>query len=157
MSGHGKATTTTLNLLQLTRFTLGAIYLAFPARAASAIGAGEPGTAAVRVARVLGARHAAQALATTGHPPGTVLALGAGVDAAHAASMLALAVISPRWRRPAVRDGLIAATLAGVGVAAARSVPPPHGPPSPRDQWAGWLAERLTPDWYGTRFTHRWQ
>lgn len=133
-----------LGVLQLIRGVLGVAYLALPGRMTAVLGAGESGTA-VRVARILGARHGAQALATAGHPPGTVLALGAEVDAAHAVTMLAVGMMSRRWRRPAVRDALIAAALAAGGLAAARSAPEPAGPASLRDQWARWLAGRLVP------------
>ena len=142
--GPARAAWPVLGVLQLTRGALGVAYLTLPGRMTEVLGAGESGTA-VWVARILGARHSAQALATAGHPPGAVLALGAEVDATHAATMLAVGVMSRRWRRPAVRDALIAAALAGAGLAAARSAPEPGGPASLRDQWAGWLAGRLVP------------
>ena len=133
-----------LAVLQLARAVLGVACLTVPSRTAALMGAGKTGTA-IRVARILGARHIAQGLATGVHPPGTVLALGAEADATHAATMLALGMISRRWRRPAMRDALIAAALAGAGLAAARSAPPPGPSPSLQGQLAGWLAERLVP------------
>ncbi len=66
------------------------------------------------VVRVLGARHAAQGLVTLVRPTETVLGLGAGVDALHAASMVALAAVSPAHRRP----GLVSAGAASVFAAA---------------------------------------
>ncbi|WP_345032955.1 hypothetical protein [Kutzneria kofuensis] len=48
------------------------------------------------------------------------LAIGAVVDAAHATSCLAIACLSPVWRRAAVIDLAIAAALAANAVAAIR-------------------------------------
>lgn len=128
-------------VLHLTRAGLGTAYLIFPARAARVSAGQDHGAPATWVARILGARHLAQALATSGRPTGAVLALGAEVDAAHAASMLALGLISRRWRRAALRDALLAASLAAAGVAAARRAPAPRDPLALRDR----LAARLVP------------
>ena len=49
-----------------------------------------------------------------------LLALGAGADGAHALSMAVLALADPRWRRPAMVSGLIAAAFAAGGATAAR-------------------------------------
>lgn len=76
-------------------------------------------------------------------PPPAVLVLGAEADAAHAASMAALGLLSRRWRRAALTDALIAATLTVVGIALARADP---GEPAA----SGWrsvrnrYADRLT-------------
>ncbi len=140
----GRTARPVLALLQLTRGALGVAYFTAPGQTAALMGAGKTGTA-IRVTRILGARHIAQALATGVHPPGTVLALGAEADATHAATMLALGMISPRWRRPAMRDALIAAALAGAGLAAASSAPAPGASPALQAQLVGWLAERLVP------------
>ena len=80
------------------------------------------------VARILGARHLAQAVLTLWRPRPTVLLAGAGVDACHAASMIALAVADPRMRRAGIADAAIAAaftatgTLTGAGAAASAAV-----------------------------------
>jgi hypothetical protein len=134
-----------LTALQWTRTGLGVTYLMFPALAARA--AADPGhrAAATVVARILGARHLIQAAATAGQPDGAVLALGAEADAAHAASMLAVGLISPSWRRAALRDCLLAATLAAAGAAAARHAPAQAAPSSPRNRLADRLARRLAP------------
>jgi hypothetical protein len=50
--------------------------------------------------------------------------IGAGADAAHAASMAALGMFSGRWRGAAFADALIAVTLATGGVACARHAAP---------------------------------
>ncbi len=70
---------------------------------------GEDSARARGVARVLGARHVAQAaLVGAGWGPAT-WPLGPAADAAHAATAVALAVADRRWRRV----GAIDATVAG--------------------------------------------
>jgi hypothetical protein len=65
-----------------------------------------------QVARLLGARHLAQAALTAALPyPGT-FTLGAQVDAVHAASMLLLAAVSRPARRTALTDVLPEAAFA---------------------------------------------
>ena len=61
--------------------------------------------------------------------------LQAEADAAHAASMAALGLLPRRWRRAALTDALIAATLTAVGIALARADP---GEPAA----SGWWSER---------------
>jgi hypothetical protein len=101
------------------------------------------------VIRVLGIRQLSQALVTGTQPSAAVLLLGAEVDAAHAASMVTLALCSRRWRRAAVVDAMIATLFALVGAAAARSGGRPAAltPWSARrDRWADRVATRLVPD-----------
>jgi hypothetical protein len=80
-----------------------------------------PSQRARAVTRTLGARHLAQAVLTLWRPRPAVFLAGAGVDACHAASMLALAVADPRMRRARVADAVTAAAftatsaLTGVG------------------------------------------
>ncbi len=107
------------------RAVLGTTYLLFPRLPLQAAGPGPgPGRhGACTAARILGARHLAQALVTSGRPPPAVLVLGAEADAAHAASMVVLGLLSRRWRRAALTDALIAATLTAVGIAVARTGP----------------------------------
>lgn len=62
------------------------------------------------VLRVLGARQLAQGLIVLLRPDELTLAGGSGVDALHGSSMLALALIMPEFRKPA----LISAALAGL-------------------------------------------
>lgn len=90
-------------------------------RAAAGNPAG-PGRGLDDVARVLGARHALQAVITAADPSTGTLHLGAATDAAHAASMAMLAARSRRWRRAGLADMLAASTFAvlGLGVAAAQ-------------------------------------
>ncbi|HWG62863.1 MAG TPA: hypothetical protein VG253_14275 [Streptosporangiaceae bacterium] len=84
--------------------------------------AGPAGPAACRVARVLGARHIAQAAALCAGPARPArLAAGAAVDATHAASMITLALAERRVRRQVLADTAVelAFALAGSVVAAA--------------------------------------
>lgn len=56
------------------------------------------------VARTLGSRHLIQAIVTSGKRGALVPALGVEVDAAHAVSMLGLAMIDQRGRRAGLVD-----------------------------------------------------
>jgi len=84
--------------------------------------AGRPpaGPGAVVVARVLAARHLLQAAVTTAKPAAPIGGLGAAVDVLHAATGLALAAVSPRWRRAALVDAATATALAVAGWIGAR-------------------------------------
>lgn len=72
------------------------------------------------VVRLLGVRHLLQAAVTTAVPTPAVLRLGAGVDAAHAPSMI-LAALDRRRRRTAVAEMLCAGSFAVAGLHAARA------------------------------------
>jgi len=67
------------------------------------------------VARILGARHVAQALLTLGSRDPVVLAVGAEVDLAHAATSLGLATVDARRRRGGIVDAAAAALFAAAG------------------------------------------
>lgn len=74
-------------------------------------------------ARILGARHVLEAgVLWRDHTHRWVLA-GAGVDAAHGATMVVLAVVRPDERRLAMTNALTATALASAGVAASRHRP----------------------------------
>jgi hypothetical protein len=74
------------------------------------------------VTRVLGARHLAQAVLTGWRPRPGVLLAGAGIDACHTTSMLALAAADPRLRRAGLADALAATAFTAAGaLTAARS------------------------------------
>jgi hypothetical protein len=87
------------------------------------------------VVRFLGARHLAQAVLTLWRPSPAVLLGGAGVDACHAASMLALAVADPQLRTAGIADcaaataftaaGALTGAGAGAASAAVASARPP--------------------------------
>jgi hypothetical protein len=104
----------------LVRATYGAALLCAPG-AAIFVCTGRPASPAARaVARLLGARHLAQAALTAGAPGAVALGIGAQVDLAHSASMLALAVADRPLRRAGLADGMVAAVFAAAGMADAR-------------------------------------
>jgi hypothetical protein len=73
------------------------------------------------MARLLGARHVAQAMLTALAPlPGAFVA-GAEVDALHATSMLILAAADRAARRAALTDAVAEAAFAAAGLAAVAS------------------------------------
>jgi hypothetical protein len=72
------------------------------------------------VARVLGGRHLAQAFLSVARPVPAILALSAGTDMLHSASMLALGALDRPRRRLGLTDGLIAAAFAAAGWALTR-------------------------------------
>ena len=92
--------------------------------------AGVPGPA-VFAARLLGARQLTQAIITALAPTPRVIRLGAAVDTLHACTGIGLAVLVPRWRRPALAD---AAVAAGFAVGGQLRVRPPRHRHAP-----GWL------------------
>ncbi|GAB3981166.1 hypothetical protein GCM10029978_081200 [Actinoallomurus acanthiterrae] len=73
------------------------------------------------VLRVLGSRHAAQAVVDLARPTPTVLRLGAAVDLLHAATCAGAVAFLPVWRRPAALDGVGALALAAGALAQART------------------------------------
>jgi hypothetical protein len=102
-----------------------------------------------RVIRVLGIRQLCQALVTGTQPSAAVLLLGAEVDGAHAASMVALALSSRRWRRAALAEAMIASLFALAGAATARWGGSPAAQTrwcALRDGWAERVAARLVPE-----------
>jgi hypothetical protein len=74
-----------------------------------------PSQRARTVARILGARHLAQAALTLWRPRPAVLLAGVGIDACHAASMAALAVCDPRMRRAGIADAAAATAFTATG------------------------------------------
>jgi hypothetical protein len=101
-------------LIEAARALYGAGLLLAPAGALGTVARSPLDPAAVRVARVLGLRHLAQAGLLARHDePGWRLA-GAAVDGLHAASMLALGRWSgrPLHRRLAARNARTAGVLA---------------------------------------------
>lgn len=94
------------------QLALGAVLVARPAIA---------GQVPSWLVRVLGGRGVLQGAVTLAEPGAGTLALGACVDAAHAASMIPVAAVSARYRRPAAVSGGIAAAMAAAGLALART------------------------------------
>jgi hypothetical protein len=115
--------TRTAVVLQAVRAGYGAALLLVPGRVIRAYTGSQPGARTRTVARVLGARHLAQAAVTVGSGPSAEsLGLGAAVDITHAASMAALALADRRVRRVTLTDALIETAFAAAGLSAA--VPP---------------------------------
>jgi hypothetical protein len=102
------------------RAAWGTVLLAVPDRVLRVTGC--PPTSSARwVLRALGARHVVQAVAyRRAQDVDAAHAIGALVDAAHATSCLAIAWLSPAWRRAAAIDMVIAAALATNSVAVIR-------------------------------------
>jgi short-subunit dehydrogenase len=96
------------------------VLLLAPERVLRIGGRPSPPAAAVAVARVLGARQLAQAVAVAARPSGPVAGAGAVVDAIHAGTDVGLAATSARWRRIALIDATVAAALAAAGWRTAR-------------------------------------
>jgi hypothetical protein len=107
------------------RLVLAAAALVAPRRVASWWGADPGDEAVLRVARILAVRHLTQALATSVRPGRDTDRVSAAVDALHATSMVVLAGLSPRYRRPAATSACVAlafsvATVWGPGSWSAR-------------------------------------
>ena len=105
------------------RASYGAIQVALPGYSAEELLGGPLDATTVRVVRVLGPRQLAQAGLALPFPAEPLAGLGVGVDALHALSMVPLALATPRWRRPALVSGLMAAAFAAAGLLAARRIP----------------------------------
>ena len=104
--------------LGVVRLAWSAVLFAVPGRVLRATGGADTPDAR-RVVRVLAARHAVQGLVELCRRKES--ALGVAVDAAHAASMVALAAAWPRWRRPAAASAGEATAFAGAGERARRA------------------------------------
>ena len=103
-------------LLQLTRASYGVALIMAPGLVTFAATGRFPDRRVRRVAQVLGARHLAQAAVTAFVPVPDVFALGAGADAAHAASMVMLAAADRAARPAALTDALAEAVFAAAGL-----------------------------------------
>lgn len=102
----------TIRVTAALRAGYGAVLLLAPRRFLAA-GTRPPIPAfAVAVARVLGARHVLQSIVTVAVPTGRVAGAGAALDALHGSTGVALAALSPRWRRIALADAALATVLA---------------------------------------------
>ncbi|GGK81242.1 hypothetical protein [Mangrovihabitans endophyticus] len=101
----------------------GLVLLCAPRRVLACGGHPAPAAPARAVARILGTRHLIQAGLTALAPTRPVVALGAVADVLHAATGVALAVTSPRWRAVAVADTALAAGFAAWGARDHRRLP----------------------------------
>lgn len=99
--------------LGVIRLGWAALLLAAPARVIATFG-GPVDPTSVTVARILGARHAAQGLVEVATWPKWRRA-GSLVDAAHSATAAALGAGSARWRRVGFADSAVAAGFALAG------------------------------------------
>ena len=102
-------------LFPAARACYGAMLLCAPGVALSMSAGRAPSRRARTVARILGARHLAQAVLTLWRPRPAVFLAGAGIDACHAASMVALAMCDPRMRRAGLADALTATAFTATG------------------------------------------
>ena len=112
------------SLLAGLRAVYGTVQLLLPAYSAEQLLGGPLEPSGLAGVRVLGARQLAQAGLSVAAPTVPLLRLGAGIDAAHALSMVALALADPKWRRPALVSGLTATAFAVGGALAARRAAP---------------------------------
>jgi hypothetical protein len=104
-------------LLQLARAGYGGALLIAPGPVIAAVTGGPADSRTRAVARLLGARHLAQAAVTAASAAsGETLGLGAAVDLVHAASMAGLAVADRRVRRLTLPDVLVEMTFAATGL-----------------------------------------
>jgi hypothetical protein len=87
---------------------LGAALLVRPRETVPAL-CGDAPVPPTALVRVLGARQLAQELVVLAVPSRTVRLVAAATDALHAASMVAAALVWPRFRRPALTSAAIAA------------------------------------------------
>jgi hypothetical protein len=99
--------------LGVIRLAWATILVAAPAAILDALG-GQVDSTSVNVARLLGARHAAQGLVEIATWPRWRRA-GSFIDAAHSLTAVGLGVSAPRWRRVGLADSGIAAAFALAG------------------------------------------
>jgi hypothetical protein len=130
-----------IRVVALLRAGVGAALTVFPGRVASAA-EGRPATPlACAFTRVLGVRHLTQATLTLTAPQLLTPSRGAVVDGLHAATVMVLAAVSPRYRRAALMNAALAATFCGLGIVRAheqREVDvEPANPPMPQQHAAG--------------------
>jgi len=102
-------------LFPAARACYGAALLCAPGLALGLATGQAPSQRARAVARILGARHLAQAVLTLWRPRPAVFLAGAGIDACHAVSMVTLAVWDPRMRRAGLADALTATAFTATG------------------------------------------
>ncbi len=114
MTSPGPRLTHRLPALGVIRLVWATVLLAAPAAVLDAVG-GPVDSNSVTVARILGARHAAQGLLEVTTWPKWRRA-GALVDAAHSLTAVGLGVSSPRWRRVGLTDSVVAGAFAVGGM-----------------------------------------
>ncbi len=105
-------------LIGATSAALGVILLATPGRVCDYVS--DNGARPTGWVRLLGARYLAQGVAQVAWPEPAVLQASAAVDTLHALSMVALAAVSPTYRRSASLSASVAFAGASANALAAR-------------------------------------
>ncbi len=114
--------TTRVRVFSGMRAALGAVHVLWPGLAAAPLVRGPVDSRARVVLRILGVRQLVQAAVTGARPTPAVLAVGAGVDATHAVSMVAFGLGARRWRRAALVSAAVAALFSVLQAAECRRV-----------------------------------
>jgi hypothetical protein len=107
-----------VRILAAERVLLGSALVISPATLAH-VAAGNQSTPPTWIARVLGLRLLTQGMAELAFPRPRVFIAGSVIDVLHAVSMLAPAVVAPRYRRIALTsaaEAAVAATVAALTV-----------------------------------------
>ena len=155
--GPGPRMRETMSALSRLRIAVGLHHLVAPGLGTKQLLGKGLDSRARLVVRVLGARYLAQALVVGRAPNRAVLALGAEVDAAHAASMIVLARFDRGRRREGLTSALVAGGFAMAGALAARDrSSASDGAPGGRVGFARWrdaaadrAARRFVPGYWG--------
>ena len=95
------------------RLVWGVLLVAAPGPVLGALGGTHVEVGSVRVMRVLGGRHLTEAVLELRYP--ATRRWGVAVDVLHAGTAIVFAVGSPRWRRAASADAIVAIGFAGMG------------------------------------------
>jgi hypothetical protein len=114
-SGETRAAAGGQSLFPATRASYGAALVLAPGAVIYLATGRFPGRRARRVAQLLGARHLIQAGVSAFAPVPAVLAVGAGIDSLHAASMLICATVGRGTRRASLTDALAETLFAAAG------------------------------------------
>jgi hypothetical protein len=110
-------------VLPVVRGVANAVLVARPGDVLRAVSTPAPRPAR-RVVRLLGARVVLQQVAVLAVPTRPLVLLGAAVDTLHAASMVATALASPRYRRAAALSAATASASAVLGLLTAPAAGP---------------------------------
>lgn len=105
-----------IRLLAAMSGALGATLLVRPEAVAKA-SSGPDAVPRAWIVRVLGARMLVQAALQAARPDRRLVDAGVAVDASHSASMVALAAVSRRYRRPASLSAAVAGISTALGLA----------------------------------------
>ncbi|OYN77478.1 hypothetical protein [Mycolicibacterium sphagni] len=138
-----------LRSVEIVRGLWGAALLAAPATVLTRVHGVEVDSRAVVVARILGARHLAQATLSGLRPSPEVLAAGTWVDGVHAVTAFGLAAVDSRRARAGITDGVVAALWALFGL---RDLTTGTTPPPAHERRRDALATTLLPVLPGGRW-----